>query len=654
MSTPLSFVLDTREQLLNALAEAAEIEHNLMCCYLYAAFSLKEGLDEGLSVDELAAVKRWRQELIHVAVGEMTHLALVANLMSAIGGVPNFRRSNFPISPGNHPSGIVVKLAPFALETLDHFIYLERPEDAGVRDGVGFEPNQRFNRSPSPGRLCPTNGDYETVGGLYRAIADGLASYTEARGADALFIGDPALQLGAEVSNLPGLIRVRCLETACTALKRIVIDGEGSDRNSETSHFQRFTTIRGEVATLCASRSGFEPARPAAHNPVMRAPPAPEGRVWITAAPAADLLDLANAVYVHMLRLLLQAYGENRGLPVQRAFASAAAELMFAITPVASALTRLPARAGMSAPTAGMTFAVPQQSSALPAGAYVDRVLLERLDEIVARANGVVVDSVELSPVAARIARIRDKLAGALGISSAAATPSRAVAVPFAIEAQPSAREPASGFEAIAGSSLTILYSNERCIHARHCVLEQPAAFKANVPGKWIDPDAVSVEGLLTLAHMCPSGAIRYSRHDGGQEEQSPPINLIQVRENGPLGFRAELYIDGTSIGYRATLCRCGASQHKPFCDNSHLAVDFRATGEPSKLDSQPLNARNGRLEVAPQPNGPLLVEGNVELCSGTGRTFERNTSVRLCRCGSSENKPFCDGSHAKVGFQAE
>jgi uncharacterized Fe-S cluster protein YjdI len=86
------------------------------------------------------------------------------------------------------------------------------------------------------------------------------------------------------------------------------------------------------------------------------------------------------------------------------------------------------------------------------------------------------------------------------------------------------------------------LYNNQRCVHARHCVLEQPAAFKANVPGKWIDTDATTTEALVTLAHMCPSGAIQYSRHDGGQEEQSPPVNLIQLRENGPLGFRAELH----------------------------------------------------------------------------------------------------------------
>ena len=650
---PTNFVLDSREQLLNALAEAAEIEHNLMCCYLYAAFSLKEGLEEDLTEPELAAVKRWRHELIHVAIGEMTHLALVLNLMSAIGGVPHLRRANFPIPLGYHPAGIVVRLAPFSRDTLDHFIYLERPEQAFVADGSGFESNRGYRRVPSPARLAPTNGDYETVGALYRAIDEGLKCYAGRHGEVTLFVGNPEQQLGPDASSLPGLVRVRCLDTASAALDRIVVDGEGSSGDSAHSHFRRFTAIRKELAELEAQREGFAPARPAAHSPVMRAPPTPEGRVWITASPAADLLDVVNAVYVHMLRLLLQAYAENRGLRIQREMATAAAELMFAITPVASALTRLPAQDGRPTPTAGMSFAVPQQSAALPVGPGADRLILERLDEIVARTTALSQELVWLAPVVQRLARTRERLSGALGMadavapSAASSNEREAVLAPALPQS-----EQADRTDSIPGNSITIHYQNERCIHARHCVLEQPAAFKANVPGKWIDTEAATVEGLVTLAHMCPSGAIRYSRHDGGQEEQNPPVNLIQLRENGPLGFRAELYIDGIAAGHRATLCRCGASQHKPFCDNSHSTIGFSASGEPGKRDSQPLGVRNGRLDVLPQPNGPLLIEGNVELCSGTGRTFERTTSVRLCRCGASENKPFCDGSHRRVAFQ--
>ena len=94
---PPCFIIENREQLLGLLAEAAEIEHNLMCCYLYAAFSLKEDRDEDLSEPELDAVQRWRRQILHVAIDEMAHLALVANLTAAVGGVPHFGRANFPV-----------------------------------------------------------------------------------------------------------------------------------------------------------------------------------------------------------------------------------------------------------------------------------------------------------------------------------------------------------------------------------------------------------------------------------------------------------------------------------------------------------------------------------------------------------------------------
>jgi len=94
----------TREQLIHALYEAAELEHNLMCTYLYAAFSLKDGEAEGLSDDEAAAVKRWRRAIIDIAVEEMSHRTAVWNITSAIGGSPRFGRGNFPLDPGYLPA----------------------------------------------------------------------------------------------------------------------------------------------------------------------------------------------------------------------------------------------------------------------------------------------------------------------------------------------------------------------------------------------------------------------------------------------------------------------------------------------------------------------------------------------------------------------
>ncbi len=60
--------------------------------------------------------------------------------------------------------------------------------------------------------------------------------------------------------------------------------------------------------------------------------------------------------------------------------------------------------------------------------------------------------------------------------------------------------------------------------------------------------------------------------------------------------------------------------------------------------------------KITVNKNGPLRVEGEVTICDPQGRTFglSGRTVVSLCRCGHSENKPFCDGSHKRVGFQSE
>ena len=207
--------------------------------------------------------------------------------------------------------------------------------------------------------------------------------------------------------------------------------------------------------------------------------------------------------------------------------------------------------------------------------------------------------------------------------------------------------------ETVTGKSATISFDSRRCIHARRCVLSQPTVFKANVQGPWIDPDAASAEALLYVALNCPSGAIRVTRHDGGAEETNPRVNTIALRENGPLAVNAEIELAGKSIGTRATLCRCGASKNKPYCDGSHVGVGFLATGEPASKESAALAVRDGVLAITPYPNGPLGVAGAVEIVAGTGRTIDRTKQAALCRCGQSGRKPYCDGSHARVGFVA-
>ncbi len=208
--------------------------------------------------------------------------------------------------------------------------------------------------------------------------------------------------------------------------------------------------------------------------------------------------------------------------------------------------------------------------------------------------------------------------------------------------------------EIVPGRDLRIVFDAQRCIHSRHCVLGRPDVFVPNVAGEWIHPDRATTAELVELAHNCPSGAIAWQPIDGRVAEEAPPlVNEARVRENGPLAFHAPLVIAGEPDGCRATLCRCGASRRKPWCDGSHATAGFTATGEPATQASEPLAARDGPLAITPTLDGPLQVSGNLELVSGTGRTLNRCTEAWLCRCGHSANKPYCDGSHRKAGFKA-
>ncbi len=203
------------------------------------------------------------------------------------------------------------------------------------------------------------------------------------------------------------------------------------------------------------------------------------------------------------------------------------------------------------------------------------------------------------------------------------------------------------------GTYLTILNEGKRCIHSRHCVLNLPNVFKPNVDGPWIDADAATTEATIAVITKCPSGALRYRPEGATPAVGAPGVNTIRTWEDGPLAVHADLDVGGDMSSRRATLCRCGQSFNKPYCDKMHEKAGFKATGEPESGEIETLAVKNGPLKVTPTKDGPLQVEGALEICSASGRTISRTMEAWLCRCGHSANKPFCDGSHAKVGFIA-
>src|SRR5438128_1676410 len=154
-------VIEHRKELTYLLCQAAEVEHGLMCQYLYAAFSLKTAPGPGLREDQLEAVERWRSEILHIAAEEMLHWALVQNLLTAVGSAPYVSRPHMPHQAKGYPLGVQLRLLAFGEASLQHFIYLERPEGMDMSDAEGFEPVGEAPLPMARGQLQPRAQDPE-------------------------------------------------------------------------------------------------------------------------------------------------------------------------------------------------------------------------------------------------------------------------------------------------------------------------------------------------------------------------------------------------------------------------------------------------------------------------------------------------------------
>ncbi len=650
-------VVQDREELFYLLSEAAEFEHSVMCSYLYTMWTLKSDVAEGVTAAELTAIEGWRRSIRQVALEEMLHLALVNNILAAIGASPHLWRPEFPVQSGRFPADVTLRLARFSAATIDHFAYIEKPEGITLVDGAGYDHPAHYPRVTRPDLLTPTPQDYTSQGQLYHSVLRGLVRLVETLGEKNVFVGHGEAQVGAAEFGLPGLFKVDGLDAARRAVEEIIHQGEGAPTHREDSHYQRFLAIKDEFARMKQARPDFDPARPAAENPTLidsggrtDVTPIGDGRT-------AKVVDLGNSLYALMMRTFAQVFAPAplpRDLRV--GLALAANELMHAMTVVGEAVTRLPIGPTRPGATAGLTFALP-----LSFGQLVQRctaqILSERARELAGAAaalEGVI--SVpgfgkRLAAVADKFAELHGQIEERIAAAHVTAAPPQPAPAPVQAPELASARDDPNIAQT---KEITLRFDSGRCIHSRHCVLGAPKVFLANVEGPWLHPEQVAVETCVAIAHACPSGAISYQRHDGGAQEAPPAVNVLRIRENGPYAIHAAIDLAAHGPTLRATLCRCGKSRNKPFCDNSHREAGFVATGEPATTGSDPLEIRDGTLRIMPVTDGPLQLAGSLEICSGTGRTVSRTENVRLCRCGGSGSKPLCDGSHARIAFRSE
>ncbi|UCC82673.1 MAG: CDGSH iron-sulfur domain-containing protein [Gemmatimonadota bacterium] len=210
------------------------------------------------------------------------------------------------------------------------------------------------------------------------------------------------------------------------------------------------------------------------------------------------------------------------------------------------------------------------------------------------------------------------------------------------------------------GRDIVVNYDVKRCIHAEECVKGLPGVFvKGRRP--WIDPDAAAADEVAEVVVRCPTGALWYERKDGGMAEPVADKNTAEISRDGPINVSGDIEVasatgEALAEAKRISLCRCGASANKPFCDGSHSQVGFEDAGDLAEAKARPDEfVPGGRLTVTPLANGPLLVKGSLEVRSADGETSSyHDTQAALCRCGGSSKKPFCDGTHKQIGFSAD
>lgn len=129
------------------------------------------------------------------------------------------------------------------------------------------------------------------------------------------------------------------------------------------------------------------------------------------------------------------------------------------------------------------------------------------------------------------------------------------------------------------GKQITIHDNRAICAHAGRCTDGLSSVFKLKQE-PWIDPDGATAEKIIETINRCPSGALSYSVDDvenKGSERQPK----VTVTRNGPYAVTGGIELLDTTIGEGAskehyTLCRCGGSKNKPFCDGTHWHIGFK------------------------------------------------------------------------------
>jgi CDGSH-type Zn-finger protein/truncated hemoglobin YjbI len=653
------FVIEHREALIYMLCEAAELEHGIMCQYLFAAFSLKQREDEGLTTAELAAVNRWRAAISHVATEEMLHLALVHNLLSAIGAAPHFGRPNLPAPAHHYPAGVNLTLVPFGEPALRHFMFLERPEGMALKGAAGIDaPVHEAVPLMAERDIVPQLQDFATVGHLYRSIEQGLAHLAEKFGEENLFVGPPRAQAATEHFRWPELVAVTDLATAQQALDTILEQGEGARGHWEQAHFGQFVQILDEYREMRAANPTFDPARPVMFATVRRCEH-DDSVPRITERVTSRCADLFNVSYEILLQMMERYFAHTEETDAQLGtLADATVSLMVGVLrPLGNLITTQPVGLDHLGKTAGPSFELFYENDYLMPHREAAWALLEERVREAASFCGLLQEIAskrvtgELAPVHDALTDVADSLASHFadwGATSRFRAPARAPAEADEDTVNALSTRAASLARAVSESNPTTAGAEPlvSLFSAAHAALGHVG--DSATAGRLIDSVLRPLAQALTGSPLSASAQTeRPSQTQIVKPKTEPPELDEPLWALAQMATRARARWTGDRAEEALLMEAAAALQD--------LALTSSAADGPKRRDLRlaalrELQADCGQ-EIRCADNGPYLVTNANCIRNWLGEEITASPQMALCRCGESALKPVCDGACARSGF---
>jgi uncharacterized Fe-S cluster protein YjdI len=132
-----------------------------------------------------------------------------------------------------------------------------------------------------------------------------------------------------------------------------------------------------------------------------------------------------------------------------------------------------------------------------------------------------------------------------------------------------------------ATDKIVVAWEPSFCMHSARCLMGLPQVFDVDAR-PWIAIEAAEKDEIAEVVMQCPSGALHFQRLDGGPQEEPPAETTVRAARNGPLFQRGRIRITDNAgqvirEDTRVALCRCSASDNKPFCDGTHRRIGFTA-----------------------------------------------------------------------------